>query len=245
MWEKGKEIIRQSRQGNPCCVIVKLMARSKKKKPFRGFALIEIMVAFAILALIASAFFVGFTQIQKARDAKRKADLEKIKTALYDYYFDANCFPKEEDFPGCGEDFGADGTPYLTDFPCDPNGEPYKYMVTKKGGGKCSQWFRVFANLEVTTDPIIDRIHCRQGCGPDDRHCDYNYGVASTNVVIYQNCGDNYVCNPGGVCERFEDPWASQCPVLFGDDSTCGGGEPCKDSDNRCQNASGKQTPEE
>lgn len=224
-----------------------MIGRLKRNKSFKGVTLIELLVVLAVIALLLISFFVGITQIQKARDAKRKADLEKIKIALYDYYFDHDCFPVPEDLPGCGEKLGAESTPYLTDFPCDLDDEPYVY-TTRKGGGSCKQWFRIFTNLEFTPDPIIDRVHCRQGCGPDKHNCDYNYGVASTNTVVYRNCSDTYVCAPGGgaegSCERYEDPWGSQCPVTFGDDSSCGGGL-CADPANRCENASGKQVPVE
>lgn len=211
----------------------------------KGFTIIELLVVLGLLALLAITAFIAVpTQLKKARDARRKSDFQRIKTALYDYYFDNDCFPKRNDFPECGGDFGTNGEVYLNDFPCDPSDEPYVYA--SKGG--CSQWFRLFTNLEVTTDPIIDKIHCRQGCGPDRNNCFYNYGVASTNTQIYRNCGDAYVCAPGGgeegSCERFEDPWRSECPVIFGSDSSCDDGA-CSDEANRCENSSGKQTPEE
>ncbi|MBU3957146.1 prepilin-type N-terminal cleavage/methylation domain-containing protein [Patescibacteria group bacterium] len=212
----------------------------------KGFTIIELLVVLGLLALLAITAFIAVpTQLKKARDARRKSDFQRIKTALYDYYFDNDCFPQE--LLECGEDFGVDGESYLSNFPCDLDGEPYVYVRTKKGGGKCSQWFRLFTNLENTADPIIDKIHCRQGCGPSKTECDYNYGVASTNTQIYQNCGGAFVCAPGGgtegSCEPYEDPWLSECPVIYGDDSTCDG--QCSDPANRCQNASGKQTPEE
>lgn len=208
----------------------------------KGFTLIELLVVFGLLAaLTIAAFIIVPAQLKKARDARRKADLDRIKTALYDYYFDHDCFPKQTDFPECGEDFGANGEVYLKDFPCDPSGAPYIYI--SKGG--YSQWFRIFTNLEITTDPIIDKIHCRQGCGPSRNTCFYNYGVASTNTQIYRNCSFAYVCSPGGICQGFEDPWRSGCPMIFSDYESCVNSGLCSDDANRCKNDSGKQVPEE
>lgn len=51
-----------------------------------GFTLIELMVAIAIVAVLATIGIVAFGATQKsARDAKRKGDLEDIKKALYLY----------------------------------------------------------------------------------------------------------------------------------------------------------------
>lgn len=214
-----------------------------KRKKFRGLTLIELLIAITVFGLLVLFSTIAVqAQLKKGRDARRKADFQKIKTALYDYYFDADCFP--EDLPECGDSFGSDSMAYLNNFPCDPLGEPYVYAITKKGGGKCSQWFRLFTNLEVTTDPIIDRIHCRQGCGPDKNNCIYNYGVASTNTQVYRDCSFAYVCNPGGNCQGFEDPWRSECPVIYSDPN-CNGECSKKKTDNRCKNDSGKQVPEE
>ncbi len=213
------------------------MKFSRKK----GLTIIELLVVIGLLALLTIVAFIAVpTQLKRGRDARRKADFQKIKTALYDYYFDHDCFPKSKDFPpDCREDFGANGEVYLKDFPCDPSGGSYAYA--SKGG--CSQWFRLFTNLEVTTDPIIDKIHCRQGCGPTKNTCFYNYGVSSTNTYVYRNCSFGYVCNPGGNCQGFEDPWMSKCPVIYADEN-CEGECSQERTDNRCQDDSGKQTPD-
>jgi len=224
-------------------------------KPARkkGLTLIEILIAITVVALLTLTSIIAVPQqLKKGRDARRKADLDRVKTALYDYYFDHDCFP-EPPLPDCGQPFGGNGTLYLDGFPCDPNGQAYEYQVTKIGGGKCSQWFRLFGNLEVVSDPIITKIHCDMGCGPQEKggvaertNCTYNYGVASTNTQIYHNCGHRFVCAPGGgpsgSCQLYEDPWVSGCPVVF-DVSDCSGA--CGNPDNRCENASGKSTPEE
>jgi len=216
-----------------------------RRKRKRGLTIIELLVAIGVLVILLTltAFIVGPTQLKKARDARRKSDLDRIKIALYDYYFDHECFPEEDGLPGCGENFGADGDPYLKNFPCDPYYKtPYVYTV-RQGGGKCKQWFRIFTNLENTDDSIIDQIHCRTGCGPDRNTCFYNYGVASTNTQIYRNCADAVVCNPGGVCEKFEDPWTSGCPITFDDLNECKDSGLCSNPENQCKNASGKHIP--
>jgi hypothetical protein len=212
----------------------------------KGLTLIELLVASGVLVLLIGvvSFIAVPTQIGKAEDARRKADLDRIKVALYDYYFDNDCFPEEDEIPGCNQNFGTNGEVYLRSFPCDPSGSPYRYVV-RKGGGKCKQWFRVFTNLEVISDSAIDKIHCRTGCGPDgddpdNQECDYNYGVSSTNTQVYRNCSDAYVCAPGGSCEKFEDPWMSGCPAIFSTKAEC---EAVCDKDNDCDNASGKTVP--
>ncbi len=51
----------------------------------KGFTLYEVLVAVAILGILTLVSFVGVAaQFKKARDGKRKADLETIKIALYE-----------------------------------------------------------------------------------------------------------------------------------------------------------------
>lgn len=79
--------------------------------------------------------------------------------------------------------------------------------------------------MEITADSIIDRVGCRTGCGPD---CQYNYGVASSNIKINQGCVTYYACGSSGECGAFDDPWCSRCPKVFENDPTCGGGCDCE-----------------
>ncbi len=64
-----------------------------KKSP-KGFTLIELLVVIAIIAML-SAIIVGPIQSarKKARDARRAADLQGLKTALESYFDDNGGYP--------------------------------------------------------------------------------------------------------------------------------------------------------
>jgi len=202
--------------------------------------MIELLVVITVLGLLFILVAVNAPpQLKKARDAHRKADLQLIKVALYDYYFDYDCFPQE--LPKCGEDFGLEGEPYLKNFPCDPKGIGYGYEVEDE---ECSQWFKILTNLENIQDSGIDKVGCRNGCGPE---CKYNYGLASTNIRVNKDCVLYYACAPGsgaeGGCVEFEDPLISQCPQVFENDSACGGVD-CSAKANKCHDSRGKRIPD-
>lgn len=204
----------------------------KIKGKLKGLTLIELLVAMVILSLLATFSFILFsTYLKRARDARRKGNLERIKTALYDYYFDANCFPQT--LPSCNQNFGEDSEVYLSNFPCDFKGKPYGYQTD---GSSCSQWFKILTNLENISDKGIDKVGCRNGCGPK---CEYNYGLASTNIRVYEDCVRLYACTPSGYCAEFEDPGASRCPLVFENNSTCN--DACGDRENRCHDERGKR----
>lgn len=201
-----------------------------------GFTLPEILITIFLLGSITlTSFIVVPNQTKKARDAKRKSDLENIKVALYDYFFDADCFP--ENLPDCGQQFKLDGLAYIENFPCDPNGDVYGYQVDDVD---CSQWFKVLANLENEQDMGIEKVGCQYGCGPE---CEYNYGLASSNIKVNDGCITYYACTPSGECAAFDDPEASRCPIVFEMDPTCQ--EVCSDNKNRCHDNRGKRIPEE
>lgn len=205
--------------------------------PFKnkGLTLVELLVAIVLLSLLTGvSSFLGLGHFKKARDARRKADLEKIKVALYDYYFDKNCFPKN--LPGCGQNLDSSGVIYLNNFPCDPSQKiSYGYQVQE---GECGQWFKILANLENTQDPDIKKVGCSAGCGPN---CEFNYGLSSTNIKVNQDCVTYYACTPSGECVAFEDPQTSRCPLVFENDSTCNNA--CLARENRCHDERGKRVP--
>jgi len=211
----------------------------KRRGQNKGSTLFEILTAIVLLGLAAVfLILVVPSQLKKARDGKRKADLEKIKVTLYDYFFDQECFP--ENLPDCGEELRRGNTVYLASFPCDPNGGGYGYQTRE---GECSNWFKILAGLENTNDKNIDKVGCGFGCGAE---CEYNYGLSSSNIRVNEGCARYYACSPGGggdgVCDEYDDPGASECPSVFENDPTCQNF--CQDSAFRCKNASGKHVPD-
>jgi len=206
-----------------------------KKKTSRGFTLFELLLAiglFSVLVIFIS--IIAPTQLKKARDADRKADLEKIKIALYDYFFDKDCFP--QDLPHCQEDLKLENHIYLNNFPCDAKGISYAYQVEETG---CGQWFKVLTNLENLQDSGIDKVGCRSGCGPE---CKYNYGLSSSNIRLNDGCIAYYACSPSGYCVEYENPTLSRCPRIFENDSSCQG--TCRQKENRCHDERGKRVPD-
>ncbi|MBM3205827.1 prepilin-type N-terminal cleavage/methylation domain-containing protein [Candidatus Shapirobacteria bacterium] len=144
----------------------------------KGFTVIELMVALAIIAiLILAALFAYKVQLAKGRDAKRKAELAKLQTALEDYLGDHLCYPPPDEFE-CNDDF----SPYLSQIFCDPINDGhniYYYSVADSG---CKKWYKIFTTLEYKDDPVIETIGCLnhpEVCGP------FNYVVSSPNAEIF------------------------------------------------------------
>lgn len=230
------------------------MTTKQKQGVFLSFSLIEILIIVAILGVVVFLILVVVSvQLKKARDARRKADIEMLRKALDEYYDTFNYYPQT--LPACDGSFKLGETNLISSVPCDPQTKkPYVYETD---GKQYSAWYRLYAKLENTYDPIIDILGCRQGCGAD---CSYNYGVASPNIGL-SYCPSSlptatptplqYACSPGGgqlgQCELFDDPVKSQCPLVFPNDSQCllNGVNACSNPHNRCLNSSGKHVPSE
>jgi len=205
-----------------------------------GFTLYEILIAFVVISiLIIASYFYFPPQLAKARDIKRKADLNRIRTSLMDYHDSAESFPP--DINSCQQPLLLNQTTILQNLPCDPSSKtPYYYENNQE-----ENWFKLYTKLENLNDPDIHLKKCDQGCGPD---CAYNYGVSSPNTEI-DNCLPPpllYACSPGGgqtgYCEIYDDPGASECPQVFEDDPTCQG--LCVSNHYRCKDSSGKHVPD-
>ncbi len=64
-----------------------------KSKNTKGFTLIELLVVISIIGVLASIVLASLNSARvKARDARRIADLDQIKTAL-NFYYDSNNRP--------------------------------------------------------------------------------------------------------------------------------------------------------
>ncbi len=67
---------------------------SIKKTNQKGFTLIELLVVIAIIGVLSTLSVVALNNArQKARDAKRVADVKQVQTALELYYNDVGLYP--------------------------------------------------------------------------------------------------------------------------------------------------------
>ena len=204
-------------------MVNKIFLRSKKflRSNCAGLSLTELLIAVTILMILFVMVLYGFkpsTQLSKARDSRKKADLVKIKNLLEDYYNDHNCYPEQlqnlvlED--------------YIDRIPSSLSESDYEYV------SDC-QSYRVYAILEYEEDSDIAEVGCSEGCGPGGGtpggNCDYNFGVSSTNVGL-ESCGGTdtgcigswWSCNGGSVCQNVQGSGLS-CNPKFCNDSNCQG----------------------
>jgi general secretion pathway protein G len=109
----------------------------------RGFTLIEIMVVVVIIGLLAAMIVPKVMgNVDKARVAKAKQDIQSIETALTMYKLDNFNYPTSEeglkalvqkpDDPNV-QNWREGG--YLQHLPNDPWGHPYQYQVPPTHGG--------------------------------------------------------------------------------------------------------------
>lgn len=232
-------------------MIKKALKKIKKyRSRLKAFTLVEILVILALLGILIILSVVNASaQVQRARDAVRKGNIDRIKKVVEEYQQDANCYPIA--LPVCGNDLMSGDFKLLDDIPCDPKTK-FSYVYVSEISA-CPSWFQIYGTLEYAADNIIDRIGCRNGCGPD---CQFNYGAASSNQKLNPYCDvstpesspvgspepegplTQYVCAPGGSCENFIDPVLSGCPDIYLNDPTCQ--NQCVEKEKRCHDARGK-----
>ena len=128
----------------------------------RGFTLIELLVVIAIIGLLSTLAVVALNSArEKARDAKRVADVKQLQTALELYFNDNSGYPPDTGFDNIiilGSSGGSyvclggtagfqnagcsvDNTPiYMGLVPSNPkpNGVDYIYEAWDGGGGHCA-----------------------------------------------------------------------------------------------------------
>lgn len=130
-----------------------------------AFTTMELLVTIAILLILFIIFlyFGPFKQINKAHDATRKKDLERLSIAFEDYNNDHYCYPTQEMINNCGSE---DLSPYLDSVPCDPTlGVPYQLIVSPDS---CPQNFIIFALLQTEGDPEGNDYNCYSVNSPED-----------------------------------------------------------------------------
>ncbi len=185
-----------------------------------GLSLVEVLIVVAILTiLMIMALTMLPKQMQKARDATRKSDLQKIKRAFEHYYNDNGCYPASDVLENCGGKSPVKHSlsPYLQDIPCDPSdGSYYLYApYDKQGGSNTCDGYRVWTKLEEDDDPEISNLNCdgSYGCGAFEYFEDtlgetayeYDYGVSEGVPVATSN--NDYIYDTGYCCAGVCNAW--------------------------------------
>ena len=174
----------------------------KKVRLQQGFTLAEIVIVFAIIALITTAALgTGFiSSRQSARDARRRNNVRNLATALEAYFNDHNQYPASNNgvIVACGP-AGADdcdwgdaftdenGTIYMARLPDDPGSNQYLYRSSGIA-------WQLYVALENEDHPDLDRnedgvyTSADDGwefvdCGPG--YC--NFGLSSGNTTVDTN----------------------------------------------------------
>jgi len=221
-----------------------------------GLTLIELLVVIAILALLLLIAFMSWrSQFDKAKDAAKKDDLQRLSIALENYFNDNDCYPIAGTMADCATN---DLVPYIQTIPCDPvTDTPYCYIpdITDPS---CPRYYRLLSSLDYTEDPIITKLQCHgsEFCGYEPtcatpEQSGYNYGVSSLNIPVLNPLtspppasappspgvspspeSGTYACTPTGICNSYED--TSSCLLTWSDPNACTAYCPTSAPEERC-----------
>lgn len=216
----------------------------RKKYKISGFTLIEMLIVVAVIALLAAVvLYANITSsAQKARDSKRKQDLNKLVRTFEDYYNDHGRYPSANDPPDgniAGSPWGSSLDSYVAQLPADPlSPNRYHYYYYQEGSG--GKFYTLYARLENTSDDDITRVGCQNGCGPmdDTGYRAFNFFVSSGDVIMANGIpnGEDPGAIHGAPTATPVPPTAGgptptpNCPVGIVGALCCGNNECCQSS---------------
>lgn len=134
----------------------------------KGFTLIELLVVITIMGILMGILLVSYQGARvSARDGKRKADLEQIRSALQMYHSDCNVYPSTASLPNpltlaCPSSPTITRT-YMSELPSDPLSAQYLYVYTNTG----AHAYYIYAYLEgggIVTSTVKCDIAGTQNC---------------------------------------------------------------------------------
>lgn len=144
------------------------------KKNKTGFTLIELLVAMTIMAVLMGISLVSYQGSKKsARDGKRRADLEQIRSALEIYRSDCKTYPATGLVVSGAALVGAGscaGNTYMEKVPTDPGSCSYYYRNTG------SNSYVLCTSLETGGTTLDSHCAAPAACGTS---CTCNYGAAN------------------------------------------------------------------
>lgn len=128
----------------------------------KGFTLIELLVVISLIGILMAVSFVAFSQVKKnARDNKRKADLEQIRSALEIYRTDCKTYPQSLSFGGnlTGAETVCLGEEYMALIPEDPASPNSTYSYISSGPNN----YNLCCSLETGSGSVLDCGSCGTG----------------------------------------------------------------------------------
>lgn len=135
----------------------------------KGFTLIELLVVISIIGILMGISIIGLTGARESsRDARRKGDIELIKSGLELYRADCNSYPTTAEFPSAGSSLVGDGisastclssNTYISEIPDDPIATSRNYAYTSVDG----MTYTLCAGLENNATAEIGCGSCGTG----------------------------------------------------------------------------------
>lgn len=143
------------------------------QKPIKknGFTLIELLIVLSIIGILVTLSFFGLQEArQSARDGRRKADLELIRSGLEIYRSDCNTYPSS--LPSVGNTLRGTGSPsscpsaniYISSIPGDPQNPSRRYYYNRTSTSS----YVLCASLEQPGSG-----GSTSGCGSCGQACNY------------------------------------------------------------------------
>ena len=150
--------------------MIEINKKDKNKDKNLGFTLIELLVTVSIIGILIAISIFGLSGARESsRDARRKSDLELIRSGLELYKADCNTYPAAITAGNSLTGTSATGTclttnVYISSVPSDPIAASRTYKYTLNGSS-----YTLCAALEKEPSPSMDVT----GCGSCTETCNY------------------------------------------------------------------------
>ena len=140
-----------------------------------SFTLIEILVVATIIGLLASGAAVSYSRFVKtSRDARRKTDLEQIRSAIEQYKSDIDGYPPSISFSTCSlGSLSSGGNTYMSKIPNDPDCTNHIYYYVSSPAN-CDNSSSFCSDYTVCTYLETGGTNHSYSCGNDN--CNYCLG---------------------------------------------------------------------